>query len=246
MNQRNLKLVIEYEGTEFLGWQVQKTGRTVQGEIESALKRIFKTDSITLIGSGRTDSGVHAKAQPANVKISSDMELNVIQNAINGNIGRDIWVSKCDFVEEDFHSRFDAKVREYRYFLTKLYSPINRKTEWFLPKELDLKLLKECAEKIVGIHDFTRFCKANAEVENKVCNVFKAEWNFSIGSGKFIIQANRYLQHMVRYLVGTMVEVARGRFTIQQFESLISNEKNELMVYRAPAHGLFLWRVEYE
>ena len=246
MSQKNLKLIVEYDGTDFLGWQIQKTGRTVQGEIESALKKIFNTESITLIGSGRTDSGVHAKAQPAHVKIESDMELDKIQNAINGNIGRDVWVRNCEFVNDDFHARFDAKEREYRYFLTNSYSTINRKKEWFLPRELDIKLLNNCVEIIRGTHNFTRFCKANAEVENKVCNVFKAEWNFDDGSGKFMIQANRYLQHMVRYLVGTMVEVARGRYTVQQFESMIHNEENDLMVYRAPAHGLFLWRVSYD
>ena len=174
------------------------------------------------------------------------MELSKIRNAINGNIGRDVWVSHCEFINDRFHARFDAKRREYKYFLTNFYSPINRKNEWYLPRELDLNLLHKCAKLILGTHDFTRFCKANAEVENKICNVFKTEWGFDNGSGKFIIRANRYLQHMVRYLVGTMVEVARGRYTVQQFESLINNEQNDLMVYRAPAHGLFLWRVEYE
>ena len=245
MSHKNLKLIIEYDGSDFLGWQIQKSGRTVQGEIESALKKIFNTNSITLVGSGRTDSGVHAKAQPAHVKLTTQMDLDKIQNAINGNIGRDIWVSKCDFVDLDFHARFDAEEREYRYFLTNLYSPINRKKEWYLPQKVDVVLLKKCAEIINGTHDFTRFCKANAEVENKVCDVFKAEWSFDDSSGKFIIQANRYLQHMVRYLVGTMVEVARGRYAVQQFESMIHNEQNDLMVFRAPAHGLFLWRISY-
>ena len=172
MNQKNLKLIIEYDGTEFLGWQIQKTGRTVQGEIESALKKIFNTDSITLFGSGRTDSGVHAKAQLAHVKINSEIKLDKIQNAINGNIGCDVWVNHCEFVDEKFHSRFDARMREYRYFLTDSYSPINRKKEWYLPRKLDFNLLDKCAKLILGIHDFTKFCKANAEVENKVCNIF--------------------------------------------------------------------------
>ena len=246
MSQKNLKLIIEYDGSDFLGWQTQKSGRTVQGEIESALKKIFNTNSITLIGSGRTDSGVHAKAQPANVKLTTQMALDKIQNAINGNIGKDVWVSSCEFVDLDFHARFDAKEREYRYFLTNSYSPINRKKEWFLLRKLDLDLLKKCAEKIKGIHNFTRFCKANAEVENKVCNVFKAKWDIKDGSGKFTIQANRYLEHMVRYLVGTMIEVARGRYSVKEFESLLNNEENDLMVYRAPANGLFLWRVSYD
>ncbi len=246
MSQRNLKLIIEYDGSEFLGWQVQKSGRTVQGEIESALKKIFNTNSITLIGSGRTDSGVHAKSQPANVKLDTQMELDKIQNAINGNIGRDVWISKCEFVDMDFHSRFNAKEREYRYFLTNLYSPINRKKEWYLPQDLDFDLLQKCSNKIIGTHDFTRFCKANAEVKNKICNVIEATWDFQNSSIKFTIKANRYLQHMVRFLVGTMVEVARGRYTINQFQSLMDNERNDLMVCRAPANGLFLWRVSYD
>ena len=218
----------------------------MQGEIESALKKIFNTDSITLFGSGRTDSGVHAKAQLAHVKINSEIKLDKIKNAINGNIGRDVWVNHCEFVDEKFHSRFDARMREYRYFLTDSYSPINRKKEWYLPKELDLNLLDKCAKLILGTHDFTIFCKANAEVENKVCNVFKSKWEFDQGSGEFIILANRYLQHMVRYLVGTMIEVARGRYSVEQFELMLNCRKEDIMVYRAPAHGLYLWRVEYE
>ena len=246
MNQKNLKLIIEYDGTEFLGWQIQKAGRTVQGEIEYAIKKIFNKDLITLIGSGRTDSGVHAQAQTAHVKVTTEMDCEKIQKAINGNIGNDVYISNCSFIDENFHARFNARVREYHYLMTNSYSPINRKKEWYLPWELDLNLLDKCAKLILGKHDFTRFCKANAEVENKVCNVFKTKWEFNQGSGEFIIQANRYLQYMVRYLVGTVIEVARGRYTVQQFESLINNKQNDIMVYRAPAHGLFLWRVEYE
>ncbi len=246
MSQKNLKLIIEYDGSDFLGWQIQKSGRTVQGELESALKRIFNTKIITLIGSGRTDSGVHAKAQPAHVKIDTEMPLDKIQNAINGNIGSDVWVTKCEFVDLEFHARFDAIEREYKYFITNTYSPINRKKQWYLPQKIDLDLLKKCVEKIIGTHDFTRFCKSNSEVKNKICTIKHAEWSFKDGSRVFTICANRYLQHMVRYLVGTMIEVALKRYKIEQFVSLVNNEKNNLMVSRAPANGLFLWRVSYD
>jgi len=240
-------MIIEYDGTDFLGWQIQKSGRTVQGELEFALKKIFNTDSITLIGSGRTDSGVHAKAQPAHVKVETEMKCDKIQRAINGNIGNDIYISKCWFVDENFHARFDAKVREYHYLMTESFSPLNRYKEWFLPRKMNNELLIECSQLISGTKDFTSFCKANSEVENKICTVFTANWEINDTHKMFIIRANRYLQHMVRYLVGTMVEVARGRYTVKQFESMLSGEQSdEILVFRAPACGLFLWKVEYE
>jgi len=246
LKQKNLKLIIEYDGTEFLGWQIQKAGRTVQGEIESAIKKIFNKDSITLIGSGRTDSGVHAKAQTAHVKVTTEMDCEKIRKAINGNIGNDVYISNCGFIDENFHARFQAKVREYFYLMTDSYSPLNRNKEWFLPQKLSDNLLMKCANTIIGTHDFTFFCKANSEVKNKICTIISAEWKIENGRRKFIIRANRYLQHMVRYLVGTMIEVARGRYSIEQFELMLNCKQEDIMVYRAPAHGLYLWRVEYE
>ena len=244
--RKNFKLEIEYDGTEFFGWQIQKSGKTVQGEIESALKKIFNTDEITLIGSGRTDSGVHAKAQIANVKVVTDMNCEKIQKAINGNICNDIYISSCDFMNNDFHARFDAIDREYHYLINYSYSPLNRKKEWFLPRKINDLLLKKCAEMLLGRHDFTSFCKANTEVKNKICIVKNAEWIIKNNKRKFIINANRYLQHMVRYLVGTMIEVARNRYSVKQFELMLSSKQDDLMVFRAPAHGLYLWRVQYE
>lgn len=244
--KKNLKLIIEYDGTNFLGWQVQKSGRTVQGEIEFALRKIFNTNKISLIASGRTDSGVHAKAQHANIKLTTDMDTKQIQKAINGNIGKDVYVKICEFVNENFHARFNAKIREYRYFITDKYSPLNRNKEWCYLYDLDKELLKKCSDLIIGEHNFSRFCKASSDVKSKICHIYESEWNFNHGSGNYVIKANRYLQHMVRYLVGTMLEVSRGRYSITQFKSLLNDKNDDIMVFRAPANGLFLWNVIYD
>tara|TARA_B100000029_G_scaffold433322_1_gene446087 strand:- start:395 stop:1135 length:741 start_codon:yes stop_codon:yes gene_type:complete len=243
---RNFKLTIEYDGTDYSGWQIQKNNMTVQGEIEYALQKIFQQNKIKLTGAGRTDAGVHAKEQGAHVFLESIHTPEKIKNALNGNIRKDIWIKTCEEIDPDFHARYSAKVREYRYFISTEYSPLNKNREWYLPRELDLELLEKCAKLIIGKHDFTSFCKANSDVKNKICNVFTCNWTLDKNNLIFTIRANRYLQHMVRYLVGTMTEVARGRYIIDQFKNLLNMHEKNIQVFRAPAHGLYLWRIEYE
>lgn len=243
---RNFKLTIEYDGTDYSGWQIQKNSMTVQGEIEHALHKIFQQNIINLIGAGRTDSGVHAIAQVAHVQLESGLSPEKIKNAINGNIRKNIWIKTCEETEPEFHARYSAKIREYRYIISTEYSPLNKNREWYLPRELDLEILNKCAKMITGQHDFTSFCKANSDVNNKICNVFKSNWKLDKNNLTFTIRANRYLQHMVRFLVGTMTEVARGRYALDQFNNLLNMHENNIQVFRAPAHGLYLWRIEYE
>jgi len=152
----------------------------------------------------------------------------------------------AEVVEDDFHARFSATAREYEYRFVKVFSPVTRNYTTHLKWEIDKNLLKECAELLHGKHDFTSFCKATAEVENKNCTVFYSNWDEFDDKLIFNIKANRFLQHMVRYLTGTMLEVARGRYTLANFKSLLKNKKTEAVVVRAPAHGLFLKKVYYD
>lgn len=243
---RNFRFIIEYDGTDFSGWQIQKNGRTIQGEIETALQTVFNNSTIKLTGSGRTDSGVHAMAQVAHVFLDTDFSPGKVLNALNGNIRKDIWIKNCEEVNSDFHARYSARIREYRYFISRDYSPLMKDRQWYLARDLDINLLKECANRVMGEHDFSSFCKATAEVKNKICQVFDCVWNMDKPQLNLVIRANRYLQHMVRYLAGTMTEVARGRYTIEQFSGLLNGEDGEIQVFRAPAHGLYLWSVDYE
>ena len=239
-------MTIQYDGTDFYGWQVQAKGRTVQGDIEKALSIIYPDEKITLFGAGRTDAGVHALGITANVKLPSKLSSNELLQALNGNLNQDVRIDSTEEVEDDFHARFSATAREYEYRFVKLFSPVSRNYTTPLKWEIDKNLLNECAELLPGKHDFTSFCKATAEVDNKICTVFFSNWEESDEMLIFKIKANRFLQHMVRYLAGTMLEVARGRYALSDFNSLLRNKKTKAVVVRAPARGLYLKKVYYE
>ena len=179
MTRKNYKLTIQYDGSDFHGWQVQVAGRTVQGDIENALSTIYPKEKITLLGAGRTDAGVHSLGLTANVKLPSKLSSNELMQALNGNLNQDIHIVLAELVEDDFHARFSATAREYEYRFVKVFSPVTRNYTTHLKWEIDKSLLKKCAELLHGKHDFTSFCKATAEVENKNCTVFNSNWDES-------------------------------------------------------------------
>jgi len=216
LSSKNYKLSIQYDGSDFHGWQVQAQGRTVQGEIENVLSILFPGEKITLLGSGRTDAGVHALGLVANVKLSGKFSEIKLKDALNGNLDHDIYIDEVVIVEEDFHARFSAVSREYEYKFIKHFSPVMRNYSTLLSWNINMNLLNECAELLIGVHDFSLFCKANSEVKNKVCNVLESFWLELNGMLIFKIKANRFLQHMVRYLVGTMIEVPRACLTANE------------------------------
>ena len=246
MSRKKYQLTIQYDGSDFHGWQVQAQGRTVQGDIESALTVIYPDEKITLIGSGRTDTGVHAMAQVAHVELPARLSPTELRKALNGNLKRDVRIESAVEADNDFHARFSATAREYKYHLVKKYSPITRKYTTALRWDINKNLLDECAKILQGEHDFSSFCKATAEVEKKTCKIYKAEWKDTAEKFIFTIRANRFLQHMVRYLVGTMLEVARGRYEVRDFNNLVTCSQTEAVVTRAPALGLFLQKVYYD
>jgi len=239
-------LTIQYDGTDFHGWQVQAKGRTVQGDIENALSIIFPEEKISLFGAGRTDAGVHALGLVANIKLPQKLSANELRKAINGNLSQDVRIDSAEVVEDKFHARFSATAREYEYRLAKTYSPVTRNFTAPLKWKIDTKVLMDCAEILIGEHDFTQFCKATAEVDNKNCIVFDSQWKETSELLIFSIKANRFLQHMVRYLVGAMLEVGRGRYAVSDFNNLVNNTKSEAVVVRAPAKGLFFKKINYE
>ena len=241
----NYKITIQYDGTEYRGWQFQPQEKTIQGEIESALLQIFKLDEVNLIGSGRTDSGVHANEQVANFKVETGMQSDQIVRALNSKLNNDIIVSSCKEVSDSFNSRFSAINREYKYYINYLKTPFSRNYEWTIDWKIDSSYLTECAKEIEGEHEFEYFSKSSSETKNKLCNVASSKWDFQDRGMVFTISSNRFLQHMVRYLVGTMFEVARGRYSLTDFMDLLQN-KGSKSVVKAPAHGLYLNRVEYE
>ena len=239
-------MTIQYDGTSLYGWQAQSDERTVQGDIEVALKKIFKNQKINLIGSGRTDSGVHALGQIANIKLDTDMENESLLNAVNGNLDdNDITITNVDKVNSDFHSRFSALKREYIYKISTEYSPIERDYYWSIQEEINIQKLHDCAKLIIGEHDFTQLSKKNDEIDNKICNIYLSEWDIFENKIHYKIIANRFLHHMVRYLVGTMIEVSKNRsFTTNDFDLMLQGKDRE-QIFRAPSKGLYLKKIYY-
>jgi len=242
----NFKLTISYDGSDFSGWQIQPDERTIQNEIQIAVQDIFHNKDIKLYGSGRTDSGVHAINQTANFLIeNTNMSEKQIIDAINSKVSRDIYVLDCQKISEDFNSRYSAVNREYLYKISRKYSPFLRKHSWYQSYNLDINKLKECSEIILGKHDFSNFCKSISLQEKNFCNISKSIWEINDDTISYRVRSNRFLHHMVRMLVGTMVEVSKNRITLEEFNSMIKNPNTKKKVITAPALGLYLYKVYY-
>ncbi len=241
----NFKLLVEYDGTEFHGWQSQIRERTVQDEMEAALSRLVSQQELRIVGAGRTDAGVHARGQVANVKLDTSLPAEQLQRALNAHLPDDIRIQNVELVSDDFNARRNALKRQYSYSITTALPVIGRHYVWPVQYTLDENLFRQCAEHICGEHDFCGFTKADASVDSTVCQVEDSRWELSEPLWIYRIAANRFLHYMVRYLVGTMVEVARGRYTLDQFRSQLDSNLGCITVYRAPAQGLVLETVSY-
>ena len=243
----NFKLDISYEGTNFFGWQIQKNDRSVQGDITYALSKILSAENINLIGSGRTDSGVHANQQIANFKFDTSIKPKDIKNAINSHLKNDVYINSCECVSDTFNSRFDAVSREYKYVLSNFYSPINRNQLWYI-KDIDfnLKKLNEMASIILGEHDFSTFCKQTSLKENNKCEITYSKWKAKENKLYYNIKGNRFLHHMVRFLVGTMIDISNKKKHALYFQKLFLERKICNSIIKAPAQGLYLDKVIYE
>ena len=241
----NYKLNISYDGTNFSGWQIQPNVRTVQQDLQDAIQQIFKDNTIKLYGSGRTDSGVHAYGQVANFLISTGMDVTQIIKAINSKIDRDIHVYKCEIVENEFNSRFSALNREYLYKIGRIYDPFDRHYSWYVSYELDVDKLHECANYILGDHNFKSFCKLLSLKEKNNCIVNESKWFIEDDFLIYKISANRFLHHMVRMLVGTMIEVSKGSLPIDVFYQMIKADNLKSHIITCPSNGLYLNKVNY-
>ncbi|MBI9098491.1 MAG: tRNA pseudouridine(38-40) synthase TruA [Spirochaetaceae bacterium] len=245
---RNIRLDLSYDGTDFQGWQIQTGGRTIQGEIEKALKSLHGRD-VPLFGSGRTDSGVHATGQVANFHsdIGSIPEER-FREAVNSHLPRDIRVMRSRVVPESFHSRYDARVRVYKYYL--LHSDAGsahlRNYCYLTRSKFDIQHLNRLASPIVGIHDFTTFAAARDENESKIRDIFSAafypEGNFIV----FKVAGNAFLWRMIRSLTGTIINLAAAGEKAGKMEELLAAKDRSAVGPTAPARGLFLHKVLYE
>ncbi len=244
---RNIKLIIEYDGTNYQGWQVQAKGLTVQGMIEEKLA-LLTGETISLIGSGRTDAGVHALGQVAHFKTQSRMEVGSIQKALNSLLPPDIVIKKADEAEEAFHARKSCKSKVYEYWILNrnIRSAFQRMYAWHIPQRLDWKEMKKATQGLMGEHDFSSFRSTGTPTRTAVRKVLRVEWKRSQeGLFRFEIEANGFLKQMVRAIVGTLVEVGRGRIGSEEFQRILESKDRKKAGPTAPAQGLFLKEVKY-
>ena len=246
MSIKNFKLTIQYDGTSYSGWQIQKDQDTIQGKLKDCIGKIARQDNVNVVGSGRTDSGVHALGQVANFKIDTNMDEEDLRKAINANIPKDIKVINSEIVDEKFNSRFSAKKREYIYKIKKTLSPFDYKYYWLYKYDINIDTLNKCAAIILENKDFSNFCRKSPDIEDYSCSIYKSLWNIENNVLEYNVKANRFLHHMVRMLVGTMLEVSRGRLEIEEFEKMLNNNVDSKKILTAPAMGLYLYKVYYD
>ena len=246
MTTKNFKLTIQYDGTDYCGWQIQKNAITVQATIKKALEDIVKTNNVNVIGSGRTDSGVHSVGQVCSVKLKTNMTNIQLLKALNSKLPNNIRVSLSEIVDDNFNARFSAVDREYIYKIKKESSPFDYKYYWNYPYDYDINILNNCAKIVIEQNNFYNFCKPSPEIKNYNCTISYSQWEIENDILIYQINANRFLHHMVRMLVGTMLEVSRGKILEVDFLNLFNQNLNKNMILTAPSKGLYLFKVKYE
>ena len=245
---RNIKLVIEYDGKDFNGWQKQPTKLNIQGEIERAIKQITG-EEVDLTASGRTDAGVHALGQVANFKTNSNIPIEKIPIALNSNLKKSIVIKSAEEVEERFHSRLNCKRKTYRYIInnSKYGTAIYRNLETHIPMKLDIQKMKEAVKYFEGEHDFKAFKASGTSSKSSVRTIYKAEV-IEAGNERIYIEltGNGFLYNMVRIISGTLVEVGLGKIEPNEIKTIIDSQKRENAGKTLPPQGLYLIKVEYE
>ena len=245
---RNIKLVIEYDGKDFNGWQKQPTKLNIQGEIEKTIKQITGED-VDLTASGRTDAGVHALGQVANFKTNSNIPIEKIPIALNSNLKKSIVIKSAEEVEERFHSRLNCKRKTYRYIInnSKYGTAIYRNLETYIPMKLDIQKMQEAVTYFEGEHDFKAFKASGTSSKSSVRTIYNAEV-IDAGNERIYIEltGNGFLYNMVRIIAGTLVEVGLGKIEPNEIKTIIESKKRENAGKTLPPQGLYLVKVEYE
>ncbi len=240
----NYKLIIQYDGTAYSGWQIQKGQMTVQQKITESVQTILN-EKINLVGSGRTDTGVHALGQTANFRTEQEIDQHRFRYSLNSVLPKDISIIKMEKVSEKFHARFDARNRSYIYLFSKHKSPFYARYSWFYHFDIDCRKLNKLALSILGKQDFSSFSRKNSDTLNKVCEITEVHWRETGGLVIFYISADRFLHGMVRTITGTLLNALKNNLGKRYIEDVISARNREMAAEAVPAKGLFLFKVKY-
>lgn len=244
---RNIQLIIEYDGTNYCGWQIQKNGITIQKMICDSIYKITG-ENCSLIGSGRTDAGVHAYAQSANFITESKVPINRFARALNSYLPKDIRIVNAIEKDLKFHSRYDAKgkIYEYRILNNLNGTALDNNRVWHITKKLDIDKIKEACKFFLGTHDFTSFSSVNSCAQNKVRNIGQLVVTSEEEYIRYKIKGNGFLYNMVRIIVGTLVEVGLSRIEPSTIPKIIQNRDRSTAGKTAPPQGLYLKEVLYK
>lgn len=246
----NFKLVIEYKGTNYAGWQRQKNQKSIQGEIEKALKKIFGQD-LKLIGAGRTDAGVHALGQVANFSVETKLSKDEVREALNFYLPKDIRIKRIGYAHSSFHSRFSAKGKVYRYLIIQDYSPFLEAQAYFYPRKLNLARMKKATKYLLGKHNFTSLVNRGSNPRSAKIELNKIEIKTGyLNPGKRLttiidVEAKAFLYRLVRNLIGLLLEVGRGKIRPREVKLILQARERQKSPWAVPASGLYLLRVKY-
>ena len=238
-------ITLSYDGTRFHGWQIQPNGISVQGELDRGLSLLLRSE-IHTTGAGRTDAGVHARMMVAHFDFDSAIDGPQLVYKLNKLLPRDISIQRVEHVSDDLHARFSATSRTYHYYLHTCKNPFLRHYSCELHYPLDFQLMNQAARMLTEYDDFGAFCKAHADVKTTLCRLMKAEWHqTSPTEWYFEITANRFLRNMVRAVVGTLIDVGRGRLSLDDFRRVVEGKRRSDAGESMPAEALFLWDIQY-
>jgi tRNA pseudouridine38-40 synthase len=240
-------MVVEYDGSAYRGWQRQKNGVSIQQVLEEAIKKITG-QKVSVIGSGRTDAGVHALNQVASFRCATKLPVNSIYRGVNSVLPEDIVVKQMEEVPFEFHAQRDVKSKIYVYKICnqKLRPALGRNYSWFVRFDLDLVKMRQAAKALIGTHDFSCFCATGTDVQDRVRTIKNIEIkNGQEGNIEIIVEAKGFLKYMVRNIIGTLVEVGRGKREPEEMRKIIDSRDRKIAGATAPAHGLFLMEVIY-
>ena len=248
-------ITLSYDGTAYHGWQIQPNGISVQEVLEHSLSTILR-ETIAVTGAGRTDAGVHARMMVAHFDTEQSFDCEQLVYKVNRLLPRDVSVSKIKPVTEDLHARFSATSRTYHYYVYTGKQPFSRQYSCELRYALDFDNMNEAAAYLIGEKDFKCFCKTGADVKTTICNLTEARWvpaneefalpiDNTVTNWCFVITANRFLRNMVRAVVGTLVEVGRGRLSLDDFKKIVDGGTRSDAGESMPGNALFLWEVKY-
>jgi tRNA pseudouridine38-40 synthase len=240
------KIIIEYEGTRFSGWQVQKNARTVQGEINEAIRKSFQTTSFEFYGSGRTDAGVHALQQIAHLDIKTMLAPEIIRMKINDELPADINIVEVEKATIDFHARHDAMARSYLYQISRRRTAFGKKFVWWIKDPLDIVKMRQAAEMFIGLKDFQSFTADDPEEKSTKVHLNSIELQQAGDLILVRIVGSHFIWKMVRQIIGVLVEVGRGKISLNDVKKFLHIKSDEPAKLTAPPSGLFLERVYYK